>query len=98
MWSLDCSVESRTCFPLAQPFISPTRLDWLLLVLPILAFGNDDGGISQRTGVLTSIDPGVALTILDRALNIQVTYGAVMLSFLGVFLPTSFQVSELIRS
>jgi len=33
--------------------------------------------------VLTNIDPGVALTILDRALNIQVTYGAVMLSFLG---------------
>lgn len=29
------------------------------------------------------MDPGVALTILDRALNIQVTYGAVMLSFLG---------------
>jgi hypothetical protein len=35
------------------------------------------------SGVLTNIDPGVALTILDRALNIQVTYGAVMLSFLG---------------
>jgi len=35
------------------------------------------------SGVLTSMDPGVALTILDRALNIQVTYGAVMLSFLG---------------
>lgn len=35
------------------------------------------------TGVFTNIDPGVALTILDQALNIQVTYGAVMLSFLG---------------
>jgi len=35
------------------------------------------------SGMLTSMDPGVALTILDRALNIQVTYGAVMLSFLG---------------
>lgn len=34
--------------------------------------------------MLTNIDPGVALTILDRALSIQVTYGAVMLSFLGV--------------
>ncbi|KAF8559751.1 hypothetical protein OG21DRAFT_1402578 [Imleria badia] len=34
-------------------------------------------------GVLTNIDPGVALTILDQALNFQVTYGAVMLSFLG---------------
>lgn len=89
-------MESRTCFPLPQPFISPIRLDWLLLVIPILAFGK--GGISQRTGVLTSIDPGVALTILDQALNIQVTYGAVMLSFLGVCLPSFVQVSELIGS
>lgn len=32
---------------------------------------------------LPNIDPGVALTLLDRALSIQVTYGAVMLSFLG---------------
>ncbi|CAK5265324.1 unnamed protein product [Mycena citricolor] len=31
----------------------------------------------------TSIDPGVAITVLDQALNLQVTYGAVMLSFLG---------------
>jgi hypothetical protein len=35
------------------------------------------------SGVITNIDPGVALTILDQALNVQVTYGAVMLSFLG---------------
>jgi len=35
------------------------------------------------TGTISSIDPGVALTILDQALTIQVTYGAVMLSFLG---------------
>jgi hypothetical protein len=35
-------------------------------------------------GTLTNIDPGVALTILDQALNFQVTYGAVLLSFLGV--------------
>lgn len=34
-------------------------------------------------GALVNIDPGVALTLLDRALSIQVTYGAVMLSFLG---------------
>ncbi|KAI9571361.1 hypothetical protein HD554DRAFT_2169185 [Boletus coccyginus] len=34
-------------------------------------------------GTLTNIDPGVALTILDQALNFQVTYGAVLLSFLG---------------
>lgn len=37
------------------------------------------------TGVLTNIDPGVALTILDQSLNFQVTYGAVLLSFLGMF-------------
>ncbi|KAI0053965.1 hypothetical protein FA95DRAFT_1600478 [Auriscalpium vulgare] len=35
------------------------------------------------SGIITNLDPGVAITILDRALNIQVTYGAVMLSFLG---------------
>ncbi|KIJ68598.1 hypothetical protein HYDPIDRAFT_24858 [Hydnomerulius pinastri MD-312] len=34
-------------------------------------------------GVITNIDPGVAHTILDQALNFQVTYGAVLLSFLG---------------
>ncbi|KAK7038220.1 hypothetical protein R3P38DRAFT_2515979 [Favolaschia claudopus] len=34
-------------------------------------------------GQIASIDPGVATTILDQALNVQVTYGAVMLSFLG---------------
>ncbi|KAH7889510.1 hypothetical protein F5I97DRAFT_1800485 [Phlebopus sp. FC_14] len=34
-------------------------------------------------GVAINIDPGVALTILDQALNFQVTYGAVLLSFLG---------------
>lgn len=37
-------------------------------------------------GTLTNIDPGVALTILDQALNFQVTYGAVLLSFLGASL------------
>ncbi|KAJ7578535.1 hypothetical protein C8J56DRAFT_968232 [Mycena floridula] len=35
------------------------------------------------SGVSIHMDPGVALTLLDQALNIQVTYGAVMLSFLG---------------
>ncbi|EGN95658.1 hypothetical protein SERLA73DRAFT_186807 [Serpula lacrymans var. lacrymans S7.3] len=34
-------------------------------------------------GTVTNMDPGVALTILDQALTFQVTYGAVMLSFLG---------------
>ena len=35
------------------------------------------------SGLITHIDPGVAHTILDQALSFQVTYGAVMLSFLG---------------
>jgi hypothetical protein len=35
------------------------------------------------SGVEIEMDPGVALTLLDQSLNIQVTYGAVMLSFLG---------------
>ncbi|KAJ2923222.1 hypothetical protein H1R20_g6399, partial [Candolleomyces eurysporus] len=34
-------------------------------------------------GLLHTMDPGVASTLLDQALNLQVTYGAVMLSFLG---------------
>jgi len=34
-------------------------------------------------GYTVGIDPGVALTVLDQALTLQVTYGAVMLSFLG---------------
>ncbi|THH06270.1 hypothetical protein EW145_g4196 [Phellinidium pouzarii] len=34
-------------------------------------------------GFSTGVDPGVAITILDQALSLQVTYGAVMLSFLG---------------
>ena len=29
------------------------------------------------------MDPGVAITLLDQALSIQTTYGAVLLSFLG---------------
>ncbi|KIK59333.1 hypothetical protein GYMLUDRAFT_44694 [Collybiopsis luxurians FD-317 M1] len=38
---------------------------------------------AAAAGHPTTIDPGVALTLLDQALNVQVTYGAVMLSFLG---------------
>jgi len=63
---------------------SASWLGDVLYVIPIHSPVEDR--ISLCTGVLTSIDPGVALTILDRALNIQVTYGAVMLSFLGVYL------------
>jgi len=36
-----------------------------------------------KLAVMIGMDPGVALTLLDQALNLQVTYGAVMLSFLG---------------
>lgn len=44
--------------------------------------------MAQQAGTATMdlasrIDPGVAITMLDHALNIQMTYGAVMLSFLG---------------
>ena len=35
------------------------------------------------TDFTSRIDPGVAITMLDHALHIQMTYGAVMLSFLG---------------
>ncbi|KAJ2916951.1 hypothetical protein MD484_g3453, partial [Candolleomyces efflorescens] len=35
------------------------------------------------SGIIHTMDPGVASTLLDQALNFQVTYGAVMLSFLG---------------
>ncbi|KAI1791699.1 hypothetical protein LXA43DRAFT_1082517 [Ganoderma leucocontextum] len=34
-------------------------------------------------GLISSVDPGVAITVLHQALDIQTTYGAVMLSFLG---------------
>ncbi|GJE90793.1 DUF3429 domain-containing protein [Phanerochaete sordida] len=35
------------------------------------------------TAAISSIDPGVAITVLHQALDIQTTYGAVLLSFLG---------------
>ncbi|KAI0725787.1 hypothetical protein C8Q72DRAFT_570507 [Fomitopsis betulina] len=38
---------------------------------------------SATTSTITNIDPGVAITVLDQALHIQMTYGAVLLSFLG---------------
>ena len=38
---------------------------------------------STHSGLIPNIDPGVAITLLDQALNLQTTYGAVMLSFLG---------------
>jgi hypothetical protein len=35
------------------------------------------------SGVVAKIDPGVAMSLLDQAMSVQVTYGAVMLGFLG---------------
>ena len=32
---------------------------------------------------MSNVDPGVAITVLHQALDIQTTYGAVLLSFLG---------------
>ncbi|KAH9930258.1 uncharacterized protein B0H18DRAFT_994021 [Fomitopsis serialis] len=56
--------------------------------LPYLGTGAVTIYMAQQAGTalsdLTSrIDPGVAITMLDHALHIQMTYGAVMLSFLG---------------
>ncbi|KAK2466648.1 hypothetical protein APHAL10511_000906 [Amanita phalloides] len=41
-----------------------------------------EAGLAAR-GILYHIDPNVALALLDKALDFQVTYGAVLLSFLG---------------
>jgi len=38
---------------------------------------------TAAAGLSIGVDPGVAIAILHQALNLQVTYGAVMLSFLG---------------
>ncbi|KAI0707942.1 hypothetical protein C8Q76DRAFT_696223 [Earliella scabrosa] len=38
---------------------------------------------AAATGLIPNVDPGLAITILDQALSIQTTYGAVLLSFLG---------------
>ena len=44
-------------------------------------------------GIISSIDPGVAITLLHQALDIQTTYGAIMLSFLGA-LHWGFEFAE----
>ena len=41
--------------------------------------------IAATAGIAAGIDPNVALTVLHQALSFQVTYGAVMLSFLGMY-------------
>ncbi|KAJ6483042.1 hypothetical protein DFH09DRAFT_1004994 [Mycena vulgaris] len=56
--------------------------------LPYLGAGATTVYLAHEAGLaaaghLPHVDPGVAITILDQALSVQVTYGAVMLSFLG---------------
>ncbi|EPS94346.1 hypothetical protein FOMPIDRAFT_131244 [Fomitopsis schrenkii] len=56
--------------------------------LPYLGTGAVTIYMAQQAGTALTdftsrIDPGVAITMLDHALHIQMTYGAVMLSFLG---------------
>ncbi|KAI0306697.1 hypothetical protein B0F90DRAFT_1808334 [Multifurca ochricompacta] len=77
-------ITSAVAYSVPKPYV----VFGLLGGIPYLAASATTMYLAQQaglatSGVLTSIDPGVALTILDRALNIQVTYGAVMLSFLG---------------
>ncbi|KAH9981429.1 hypothetical protein BGW80DRAFT_1150658, partial [Lactifluus volemus] len=77
-------ITSAVAHSVPKPYV----LFGLLGGVPYLAASATTIYLAQQAGlatagVLTSMDPGVALTILDRALSIQVTYGAVMLSFLG---------------
>ncbi|KAI0941020.1 hypothetical protein AcV7_003240 [Taiwanofungus camphoratus] len=56
--------------------------------LPYLGASGATIYLAHQAGLATmdlasKIDPGVAITMLDHALNFQVTYGAVLLSFLG---------------
>ncbi|EIW84873.1 hypothetical protein CONPUDRAFT_162195 [Coniophora puteana RWD-64-598 SS2] len=55
--------------------------------LPYVASAGTTVYLAHQAGMaalgLDSMDPGVASTILDQALTFQVTYGAVLLSFLG---------------
>ncbi|KAJ3844538.1 hypothetical protein F5878DRAFT_95381 [Lentinula raphanica] len=73
---------------LASSVPKPVLVFGLLGTVPYVGAGATTVYLASVAGAAaagnpTSIDPGVALTMLDQALNIQVTYGAVMLSFLG---------------
>ncbi|KAI0672692.1 hypothetical protein C8Q78DRAFT_970296 [Trametes maxima] len=85
--------------PTQQTFLGVTNAVAHAVPVPYVVFGLAGGlpylGASGATiylarqagiaaqGLVPNIDPGVALTILDQALSIQTTYGAVLLSFLG---------------
>lgn len=49
----------------------------------MVAFYPTDSLTQLHAAVSSTIDPGVAITVLHNALSIQTTYGAVLLSFLG---------------
>jgi len=77
-------ITSAVAFSVPRPYVVLGLLGGVpyLLTSSTTIYLAHQAGLAA-SGVLTSLDPGVALTLLDRALNIQVTYGAVMLSFLG---------------
>ncbi|GAW02972.1 mnn4-regulates the mannosylphosphorylation [Lentinula edodes] len=73
---------------LASSVPKPVMVFGLLGTIPYVGAGATTVYLASVAGAAaaghpTSIDPGVALTMLDQSLNIQVTYGAIMLSFLG---------------
>ncbi|KLO14896.1 hypothetical protein SCHPADRAFT_902885 [Schizopora paradoxa] len=72
----------------AQSVPKPVFLFGLAGGLPYIAASGTTVYLAHQAGLAATgqpvgIDSGVALTVLDQALNVQVTYGAVMLSFLG---------------
>ncbi|KAJ3858438.1 hypothetical protein EV359DRAFT_52216 [Lentinula novae-zelandiae] len=69
---------------MASSVPKPVLVFGLLGTIPYVGTGATTVYLASVAGAnQTSIDPGVALTLLDQSLNIQVTYGAIMLSFLG---------------
>ncbi|EJF66309.1 hypothetical protein DICSQDRAFT_98350 [Dichomitus squalens LYAD-421 SS1] len=85
--------------PTQQTFLGITNAVAHAVPTPYVVFGLAGGipyiGASGATvylayqaglatqGLVSNIDPGVAITVLHQALSLQTTYGAVLLSFLG---------------
>jgi len=85
--------------PSASGFVGITSAVASSVPTPIMLFGLAGGlpylGTSALTiylanqagqaasGATSAIDPGVAMSLLDQAASVQVTYGAVLLGFLG---------------
>ncbi|KAH9832880.1 uncharacterized protein C8Q71DRAFT_775413 [Rhodofomes roseus] len=93
------NIFSDAVAPTQQTFLGITNAVAYAVPTPYIVFGLAGGlpylgtaaatiylarqaGIAT-TGIMTNMDPGVAITVLDQALHIQMTYGAVLLSFLG---------------